>query len=121
MRLAPNVTKDQINTWLGEKGALLGLVHAPERIQLKPPAHQELRGGNLCKLAGHWCKKPDFWSFLIEQGYLFTIEGNPETNAVRAIYRECGIKSRIDLDQPEIKDKAELFKQKFIRPYAEYQ
>ncbi|MEH6347759.1 MAG: hypothetical protein V7785_21875 [Bermanella sp.] len=123
LRLAPNMTKEQINTWLGEEGALLGLVHAPEHIQLKPPASQEPKGGNLCRLAGQWCKEKKFWDFLMEQGFLFAIEDNPdknESNAVKAIYRECGIKSRIDLDQPENKTQAEAFKQKIIRPYAEY-
>ncbi len=123
LRLSPGMTKEQINAWIGEEGALLGLVHAPEHLQMKPPVSQEPKGGNLCKLAGQWCKEKKFWDCLIQLGYLSVIENNPvtnESNAVKAIYRECGIKSRIDLDQPENKTQAETFKQKFIRPYAEY-
>ncbi len=123
LRLGPKTTKGQIETYLGEEGALLQLVHAPEHLQLKPPAPQEPKGGNLCKLAGQWCKAASFWKFLMAQGYTFAIEDNPvtnETSAVKAIYRECGIKSRIDLDQPGNEGHADEFKRKFIRPYAEF-
>mgnify|MGYP000673678649 CR=1 FL=1 len=123
LRLGPAWTKDQINTWLGEEGALVGLVIPPEHIQLKPPAAKKPKGGNLCMRAGQWCKENSFWKFLMAQGFIFAIEDNPvtnETSAVKAIYRECGIKSRIDLDQPGNEPQAEVFKQKFIRPYAEF-
>ena len=121
LRLGPKTTKQALESWLGEELALLQLDHAPEHIQLKPPA--KAKGGNLCKLAGQWCKDKSFWKFLMAQGYTFTIDDNPatnETNAVKAIYRECGIKSRIDLDQPGNEGHADEFKRKFIRPYAEF-
>jgi len=123
LRLGPNKTKEEVEAWLGEEGALLGLVHAPAKIQLsnKPPAKK--KGGNLARLAGQWCKEDKFQKFLLEKGYLCDIGPNPtmnESNAVKAIYRECGIKSRAELDDPEHKPAADIFKDKFIRPYAEY-
>jgi len=122
LRLGPNTTKEQFESWLGEEGAMLGLMHAPEKVQLrnKPPAR---KGGNLSNWAAMRCKEPAFWGFLQSKGLVFDLSPNPSTNesaAVKAIYRVCGVKSRSDLDHPEHKPAADIFKAEFIRPYAEY-
>lgn len=123
LRLGPNKTKEEIETWMGDAEALVGIMHAPAEIQLSNKKSEKKKGGNLAKRAGQWCKEDKFQAFLLEEGYLCDIGPNPtmnESNAVKAIYRECGIKSRTELDDPEHKPAADLFKSKFIRPYAEY-
>lgn len=121
LRLAPSVTKEQIETWMGEEGALVGLVHAPEHIQLKSQQPQKPKGGPKAKWLGQVCKDPNFHQFMYEAGYIGGIDGNKqmaETNVIKAVRAICGVKSRAEIDSNETASK--VFTSKIQHPYAHF-
>jgi hypothetical protein len=121
LRLGPNWSKDQINTWLGEEGALVGLVIPPGHIQLKPPAPKNQKGGEKCMWLGARCKEKLFQEFLLHIGLTGHVDINKqlaETNAVKAVQQACGISSRAEIDHnPEASQK---FDQDIRIPFAKW-
>lgn len=122
LRLGPKTTKEQIETWLGEEGALVGLIHAPEKAQLKSakPA-QDPKGGAKSQWLGARCREPLFQQFILECGLIGHIDSNKqlaETNVVKAVHAVCGVKSRAEIDHNEIAGQA--FTKKIMHPYAEF-
>lgn len=122
LRLGPKTTKEQIEAWLGEEGALVGLTHAPDRVQLQStPQQQEKKGGAKAQWLGARCKEPLFQQFILECGLIGHIDSNKqlaETNVVKAVQAVCGVKSRAEIDHNDIAGQA--FIKKIMHPYAEF-
>lgn len=122
LRLGPKTTKEQIETWLGEEGALVGLIHAPEKAQMQSSAQpQDQKGGAKAQWLGARCKEPLFQQFILECGLIGHIDGNKqlaETNVVKAVKAVCGVKSRAEIDHDDIAGQA--FTKKIMHPYAEF-
>lgn len=121
VRLGPNTTKEKLERFLGEEGALLQMFHAPPEVQLRKPNTKKPKGGNLSIRAAQWCKDKKFQQWLLDAGHIFVPNPNPasaESDAKKAIYRICSIKSRSELDHS--KEVENTFKQQIIRPYAEW-
>ena len=54
-----------------------------------------VKGGALARLAGMWCRNPDFWAFLSAR----TGRPCPDASAAAALVRElCEVDSRAELD-----------------------
>jgi hypothetical protein len=120
LRLGPNITKAQINEWMGEEDALVGLVHPPAEVQLsnKPPAK---KGGEKCKWLGARCKEKAFQEFCMHMGWIAYLDSNKEmaeTNTSKAVRGVCGVKSRAEIDSnPEASNS---FIKLIQHPYAAY-
>lgn len=71
-------------------------------------SNQELKGGELAKLAGIFCGQPEFWEFC---------GVDDETQARAWILRICDIKSRRELDHNVVA--AHIFHQHIRLPYVE--
>jgi len=122
LRLSPKTTKQALEGWLGEEGALLQLDHAPEHIQLKPPAKpKDPKGGEKCMWLGARCKEKPFQEFLLHMGLTGPVDSNKqlaETNAVKAVQLVCGISSRAEIDHdPEAGKK---FDQNIRLPFTKW-
>lgn len=122
LRLGPKTTKEQIEAWLGEEGALVGLIHAPESVQLQStPQQEEKKGGAKAQWLGARCKEPLFQRFIMECGLIGHVDSNKqlaETNVVKAVQAVCGVKSRAEIDHDEVAGQA--FVKKIMHPYAEF-
>ncbi len=119
LRLGPKTSKEKLEAWLGEGPTLLQLSHAPKRPESNTASKP--KGGNLARLAGQWCKEKSYHQFCLEKGFISVIADRAEQiekDVTYAIYRECEIKSRAELDHNE--QAAKTFKRVFIRPYAEF-
>ena len=75
----------------------------------------KLKGGELSKLAGRWCKNQEFIDWL---SYHTHFEPSVHSDAASFIRGECRIKSRAELDHNDVA--AETFNTCFRRPYSQY-
>ncbi len=78
-------------------------------VQREEVKDEKPKGGELARMAGVFCKRPDFWAFTKTIG---------EEDATTCIYQTCGIESRVELDHNPIA--ANKFHELFRKPFNEW-
>lgn len=71
--------------------------------------------GPVCSLAVRWCDDPEFWAFLLHEHNEKVASADAAAKVIRSY---CGIKSRKELDEPDVK---EIFDGIFRDPFMAWQ